>query len=157
MLSQLNCGRSAAAAHLRQQRRARCKRMRCSPIAPVAARRHAGLARFSIPWCGGPGQGCADAVHLWFARLKYLRQLARLGYSPMYLDTDVTVQTNFYRCAPCGQGAMIEVRGGCRRPMRKQTDASTDLVGAWAGARLVHARRGVRRSAPHGLCKCRPR
>jgi hypothetical protein len=64
-------------------------------------RRHPGLEKFGIQRCGALGlRGCADAVHLWFARLHYIRRLISLGYNPLYMDTDVTVQTNFYRFAP---------------------------------------------------------
>jgi hypothetical protein len=45
---------------------------------------------------------CHDAVSLWLGRMRYVAKLIDLGYNPMYLDTDFTMQDNIYKYLKSG-------------------------------------------------------
>lgn len=69
------------------------------------ARRHPGLAKWDIETCSAEQPDCRPPVHLWYARLHYMARFVDLGLNPMYMDTDLTAQANFYRCAAVNSSA----------------------------------------------------
>jgi hypothetical protein len=46
-----------------------------------------------VPQC----DHCADAFHLWIARINYLAAFVDLGINAMYMDNDVAMTADFYR------------------------------------------------------------
>lgn len=58
---------------------------------------HPGWAKWGVATCQPGSKHCHDAVGLWLGRLRYVARLANLGYNPLYLDTDFTVQDNIYK------------------------------------------------------------
>lgn len=58
---------------------------------------HPGWAKWGVAACQPGAKHCHDAVGLWLGRLRYVARLASLGYNPLYLDTDFTVQDNIYK------------------------------------------------------------
>jgi hypothetical protein len=63
---------------------------------------HPGWQRWGVKTCAQDAKHCHDAVSLWLGRLRYVAKLIDLGYNPMYLDTDLTVQDNIYKYLKTG-------------------------------------------------------
>jgi hypothetical protein len=62
--------------------------------------RHRGFLTFAMETCGDSNSLCNPPVHLWYARMHYMARFIDLGLNPMYMDTDVTVQSNIYKHVP---------------------------------------------------------
>ena len=58
---------------------------------------HPGWSRWGVQTCPKTAAHCHDTVSLWLGRMRYVSKLVDLGYNPLYLDTDFTVQDNFYK------------------------------------------------------------
>jgi hypothetical protein len=79
-------------------------------------------------------------VSLWLGRVRYLSKLIDLGYNPLYLDTDFTVQDNFYKhlkSGPAAQHSLFFMREGrVRFRMRWTLIGVLASLGIWLLLRM---------------------